>query len=820
METASPVTIITRADIELSGNTSVEDVLNNVAANSFGSWRGKSGYGSGYSGTSSVDLRGLGATLVLLDGRRLPGTGGSGGSEYDTSSIPLAIVDRIEILRDGASAIYGSDAVAGVVNIITKKEFDGVTLSVQTESPDVDGGLTTRYELSAGATGERGSLVFVAQHEDQNEITDAAIYGKDAAFSSYSPVARGTYTDDAGDSHYYANMDLCGATPNTGALSSSLGDYCGYAYGNVTWLYGSSTKDNVLSKFTYSLTDDLTLKGRVSAIKNETWSRYAPTPVSTTTLTMDADNPNNPTDYDISSIAFRTAQLGNRDTKYDTSVIDYVVGLDGTTDIGKSVDWNVNYQHTTSTETTHNYNLTNDTAVQTLIDDGDLDIFNVAGESASDWYSDLDDALTDANHTGIWEVDQVRDIFDGSASTDLYTGDMFTLSGVVGAEYEHLKFIQKSDPESGAGFVSGGSGGDDVDAKRDRTSFYAEFVFQLPYNIELDTAIRNDDYKLSGNTGDEVVSSSFSDTTHRVALSYRPTDSLLLRATWGEAFRAPTMSELYSSRSFSFPNAYDTLYCDVEGNASSNPNYCQNTQQHLTWYGGNPDLQPETSDSYTLGFVWNITQDLSWELGYWSIKYDNKVEDLDVDDIIALEAATGSSSNITRGADGTITSIQSGYVNLSTYQTSGYDMKVNYKIPTSIGDFGVSLDASYIDEWKYKASDSDPYTDYAGQTGYPDLRANLGVDWSMDDYFASLYFSYIGDQDNELYGDSYYKIPSYTKTNLTAGYHTPWNGKVTLGIANLFNRDAPAQYAGWRGIDDNLYDIGGRTLQFRYEQKF
>jgi outer membrane receptor for ferrienterochelin and colicin len=135
METSSPVTVITAADLQLSGEASVADVLNNTSVNSFGSWRGMSGYGNGAAATSNINMRGLGAeyTLVLLDGRRMPGTSSSSGAAADTSRIPMAIVERIEILREGASAVYGSDAVAGVINIITKKDFNGLSFSYDTE---------------------------------------------------------------------------------------------------------------------------------------------------------------------------------------------------------------------------------------------------------------------------------------------------------------------------------------------------------------------------------------------------------------------------------------------------------------------------------------------------------------------------------------------------------------------------------------------------------------------------------------------------------------------------------------------------------------
>ena len=168
METSSPVTVLSAADIALTGEKTVADVLNNSSINAFGSWRGTSGYGSGASATSSINMRGLGsqATLVLLDGRRMPGTSSSSGSTADTSQIPIAIVERIEILRDGASAVYGSDAVAGVINIITKKEFEGVQLDYSTEIPDVDGGNATRFSIATGYNTDKGNITFTYEYYD------------------------------------------------------------------------------------------------------------------------------------------------------------------------------------------------------------------------------------------------------------------------------------------------------------------------------------------------------------------------------------------------------------------------------------------------------------------------------------------------------------------------------------------------------------------------------------------------------------------------------------------------------------------------------
>ncbi|WP_115718042.1 TonB-dependent receptor [Gallaecimonas mangrovi] len=808
METTSPVTIISAADIQMSGQTSVGDVLNNVSANSFGSWKGKSGYGSGYSATNNVDLRGLGATLVLLDGRRLPSTGGSGGTEQDVSAIPLAIVDRIEILRDGASAIYGSDAVAGVVNIITKKNLSGVNVAYTVSSPKTEGGLLKKYELSAGATGEKGSVVFVAQHSDQNETTDTAVTGYNNGLSSYSPVANAYDTD--GNSYY--SSELCGEVANT----IDTGSRCAYAYSNVTWLYPQVTRDSVLTNATYYLTDDITFKGQVFAGKTTSWSRYAPTPVSTNTITMDADNVNNPYGEDL-TIYLRTSTLGVRDSKYSADNFQYVGSLEGTLDYGNGIDWEVGYQHNDQSELTHNYNLIKDSVIQDAIDDGTLDLFNTQGLSYDDWLDSVNEVYDEAAHTGIWEADQKRDIFDGSLSSNLYSNDSVNVSGMFGAEYEHLTFWQKSDPESALVEISGGSGGDDIDAKRDRQSYFTEIVVDLPYRVEIDAAIRYDDYSLSGLVNDEQTSSGFDGTSPKIGVMWHATDNLLLRVNWGKAFRAPSMSELYASSSISFDSGYDTTYCASHDDAD----YCTSSYQFKTYYASNQDLQPEKSNQYTAGFVWNITDDLSWETTYWNIDYKNKIDSLDIDEILAEEYASGGSDRVVRGDDGKIESITTSYVNLSEFKLDGIDMSVHYLLPTSVGDFKIDWEASWINSWKKAADASSSGVEYAGEVGYPDLKSSLGVQWSQGDYAAGLTFYYIGKQTDTLYDGYYNTQDPYVNTNLTASYNTSWNGKVTLGIANLFDVD-PEVYSDdtWRGISDSLYDVYGRTLQLRYEQSF
>lgn len=810
LESVSPVTVITAESIALSGDTSVAQVLRNSSINTFGSFRGQSGYGSGASASSEVNLRGLGAgaTLVLMDGRRLPGLGYDGGSSSDMSMIPMSIVERIEILRDGASAIYGSDAVAGVINIITKKQFDGVNVGYSFEDPGADGGNSSKYNFSAGVTSDKGSIVFIAEHENTQEVSDVAVSGDYAldSYSTYSPVAN-FYDADAGAFLY--NEDLCGDVADTSIES----DRCGYYYGNTTWLYGASEKNSLMTKIEYELAENLQLITRFSALQTSTDTRYAATPVSTSSLTIDADNAMNPYGQD-GSVYFRTSSLGTRDTKTEKTTFEMVTGLEGYTEIaGNEWDWQVYYQRTSAKEEVFNYNLVNDTVVQDLIDTEQLDLFNVQGLSSDDWATYNAELLASADHTGTYQSTQMRDIIDGSISGEVFSNNFMTVSAVFGAEYSYLDFEQISDPESGLGIISGGSGGDDVYATRERQSYYTEFAIELPHEVEVSAALRYDGYELEGDTGASISTSEFSDTVPKLGISWRPSDSLLLRASWGEAFRTPTMSEMFATISYGFPSAYDTYYCDTLGNPGSDDSYCSSGQQHLTYYGGNPDLSPENSESLTLGVVYDVTEDLSLEVSYYQYDYENKIEDIDVDDLIAADL-DGTSSSIVRDSDGKITSITSGYTNYSEVKTNGFDITANYDLATEIGDFGVNLEYSHVFSYEEEG------TEWAGELFYPDNRANLTVDWTDGDKWTASWRTLFIGANGETYYDYYDYADNYFKHNVTVSYHVNDNVKVSAGIANI--TDELEEYAPgeWRGYDDSLYDPLGRTMSFNVQASF
>ena len=814
VESTSPVTVIDRAEIDLSGQATVADVLQNMSANSFGSWRGTSGYGAGAGTSREVDLRGLGATLVLIDGRRMPGLGYGGGQTQDVSQIPMALVERIEVLRDGASAIYGSDAIAGVVNIITKKDVNGVQVNASASAPSsVDGADTSKFEISAGTSTDNSSMVFVYEHSTEAAIADNEFVGELFGLSSYSAVPNAANAD--GDWIGTAQGDICGQIASTVA-----GDpRCFYAYSDVTWLFPETVKDTIMTKYRLDVSDDLTVHARITAHKNEGQTRFAPTPVSTNTISMDADNALNPFGEDI-SVAMRSAPLGNRDTYTKRDNIDLVFGAEGSVNFLNGMDYSLNYQHTVANENARNTNLIIDANVQRMLDEEDFDIFNTAGRSADDYLAYVSDKYKLAAHTGTYETEQERDIVDATISGELWSSGDISLSAAVGGELEQFSFNQISDIASGLGGVSGGSGGDDVYATQDRASAYAEFILALPANIELNAAARYDGYEQEGDVGIATISSDSDGVTSKFGVMWRPMETLLVRANWAEGFRAPTLNQMFASQSFGFPGGYDYYYCDTLGNAASDTNYCTSSAQHKTVNGGNPTLEPEESESYSLGFVWDITDAVTLEMTHFSIDYTNRIQSITAEDILFLDSA-GGSSNVNRLPNGQVDWIQAGQVNYNGVEVSGYDVAVSYNMETSFGFFKFGSDLSYTTQWDSDDPIRNEVIEYAGDISQPKMRGNVTVDWNNDDYFASWHISYIDGQENMYDYAGQQDVGAYTSHNIQAGYNTPWNGKITLGVRNAFDEQAdwylPTYY---RGLDTGLYDPLGRTFYARLQQSF
>ena len=330
IEGSLPVTVIDRAAIDASGRVSVADVLRESTFSSFGNFRPQSG--SGAQAVADIDLRGIGSdrTLVLIDGRRAP-YAPSTGANADLNTIPLAAVERIEILSDGASALYGSDAIGGVVNIILRKDYEGAEFRYGKGSPKVTGGDTEEASVVFGTASERGSLLLGASYNKRGMVFTRDQIGGNVRGGSFY-----------GNNFYFEDPEDPNAGTSAGADGAAGGALTGYACDDTNfWRNGAncvfdfnavaaneaSVKNKSLfARGTWQINDDWTVYTAASYSNADSFGRYAPTPGR---LYVPEGTPNDPVPGDGLGVFVyhRYAAAGNRDNYVDNTSIDFTLGF-------------------------------------------------------------------------------------------------------------------------------------------------------------------------------------------------------------------------------------------------------------------------------------------------------------------------------------------------------------------------------------------------------------------------------------------------------------------------------------------------------------
>ena len=870
VEGSTPVTTIKREDIDLAGDSTVAELLRASTFNSFGSFRDQSGFGNGFSGVSLINLRGLGSnrTLVLINGRRMSTFPGGGADSADINLIPLDMVERVEILRDGASAIYGSDAIAGVVNIITRKDMNGMVATVQAEDSTYKGGEAERYSVAGGISSDSGNVTFALEHferdmifdrdipENANAVADITAGGGLTSFGFpgsaqllSGPLAGLNIPDprcpaNVGDSSQFPNSytwDFAGFAPGSDWKFSAR---CGYNFGADTIDLPRAERNSAFIDGHFDVTNNTQFLVRGLFVANEGESRFAGAPVTAPYPIYGADNPNNPlwlyigktvTDPGLGTHTFTTADLGdalvlmrtvpngNREGWQYFDDQSLFAGFQGTNDWFGGTDWDFGFEYARNRTLALTKNLANKNEIQNAIDDGTLDYFNVQGLPFEQWRDNTVGTLTAFNHTGMFQADTDVITIDGSLSFDMFQMNNGPVPLVVGFEYFSSSFTQENDPESNRLIIAGTSGGDNIyGVGRKITTFYAESVVPLFSTLELDLAVRYDDYDDFGGT-----------TNPKVSVAWRPWDSWLFRASYGEGFRAPNMQELYGNQSESFPPAVDIVGC------ANGVSPCVTTQ-YRAFFGGNPDLQPEESKSWTAGFVWNATDDLSFEVTYYNIEFTNQISTLSLSRMFQLESM-GLSNTVHRNADGTVNFVQLTNLNLSGVKTDGMDFSANYSLATeSAGLFGFRLDVSKILKYDSEAVQGDGFSTVLDSHGTPDLRGSWQVSWTMGDFQVGYTGQYIGENgdadgycgntsDGQYAGQAPCGSGQFLVHNDAQIYHdlqvawnAPWDAQIAIGARNITDETGPFNGIayGWPAIDKSQYSTEGRITYLRYKQNF
>ena len=885
INSAQVITTITAEDIEQSQALITADALRLSTYNTFGSSPPTAG-NSAMSNTT-ISLRGLGGgrTLVLMDGRRLPGSphlGGAGAANINM--IPTVSVDRIEIQPDGASAIYGSDAIAGVVNVITKKGFDGMDIQVRMGDRSRDDGTESSLSMLFGSTNEKGYITVALEHDERDEI-----YLKDRWYTA-ARAADGNgdgvidlYFETYGLSWYSRNLadpvtgniaaaptcegNIDGSTtpwwgPNFGGAAfgqpaTTTGSYpgaqprgiCGYAWADIMVQDAGLFRDTITANVEHEINDNLTFYSRATFVRNESVGRYAPPAARYPGIL--ASDPANPYDVKVTGY-WRWTEIGNRGMHFVDQASDWVGEL--TWDVADNVEVSMSHQVNKfyGTDIGRYY-------------------LSYAGLD-SNLYNDVafgsEDGLYALAATTVVEYDNHYEKTDIIAQIS----DIFELPGgpvdiVVGYEGFDNNYSAQYDKHSEGGLV-GGSAGNSGAGTRAVDSYFGEILLPVFAGVELNAAVRSDDY-------DDVGSND----SFKVGVLWEGNRGTMVKFNVGEGFRAPTMDTLYGVTTFSANSATDFLAC---ANAGISQSACA-SKQVSTLITSNPNLGAESSDSTTF----SISQDmgeltpalnyLSLRLYWYNIEIEDLISSVSTQDVLYSDftngnlltgnyeyydatglkgdgsaagapVGTGTSATcpanatyykrlgvspalytIRSCANGRIDYVGASYANQGKYEVEGYDIFVDYTVELGGGDLDVTLEYSHIEDYGGAPFiGSDAHQNNAGFNGLPENRYNLILNYTWGDYGIGVTNRHIGDfafnsncASQEAGGLCTKEGPyqdKYDTIDIQARANFGKYGTISIGVINASDKDPLADKGGVNyDVYTGLYDNRGKITYVRWK---
>ena len=866
-ETALPVQVITREQIQQTGATNVEQLMQSVSSiSSSGGLTAASAAGATTGGISAISLHGLGSlrTLVLINGRRIApyGIGFSGDSvSVDVNSIPLAAIERVEVLKDGASAVYGSDAIAGVVNFILRQDYKGLELGAEYGDTTQGGAsfkrITGTYGLGDLAT-DRYNVMVVASYQKEGSL-----YGADRSFAS-TGINAFTGNDTTSGNTFPANIATY--DPATGTIGGTLnpsapgcpGPYsvndpnfpptrCRFDPAPLVALVPASERASIFVSGKYQVTPDIQAYAEVSYNRNVIRTIIQPVPLSdqfalpannvlcnqapynntvsgscVSSIVLAPTSPYYPGAYLASQgvtgtpdllVRYR-AQNGNRDLTDTSQAPRAVAGVKGTV-AGWDFDTNALYTESFVTEHTNNGFPLN-SQILPLLNSGTINFFGPNTAASQD-------ALNATNYNGdAYKIRSSLMSVAAKASREVYQLPAGAVGVAVGVEGRREKYDFSSSPALQAGDVSG-YGGNFLDTDRSRNigAVYTEVNVPIVKNLEFDGAIRYDHYEGVGNS-----------TTPKGSLRWQPLPQVLFRGSYGRGFRAPSLQDLYVPQTTGVTTSGldDPQRCPTTGSSTD----CGT--QFGVKLGGSPSLQPERSKNFTLGTVIEPVNNLSIGVDYFNVKLTNTIVN-GLDPSVILSDTAKYASFITRGPQtpgdiaagipGQIISIDQTNLNLGTTKVAGYDLDASYKIPTqNYGRFMVNASGTYFS--KYDTSNPDgtfsSAIDQANSTTggvIARVRTYLAADWSYGPFGVTAAQNFQKGYHDFPNGDgSERNVRDYVTYDLQGRYSYLKSWRFTLGIKNLFNEDPPYTNAGGQtsfqsGYDPQYGDPRGRFIYGR-----
>ncbi|MDC0980366.1 TonB-dependent receptor [Bdellovibrionales bacterium] len=791
IEGPSPILVIDRDDLDRTGYNSVSDVLRDTTVNSFGSARERSG--SNAAGVAHVNLRGMGSahTLVLLNGKRLPVDAVTGA--VDLNLIPMAAVERIEILKDGASAIYGSDALGGVVNIITRRDYDGTEVSMKQTKTALEGGEKLDISLVNGFRFGKLNMVNVIHHRSNDPIFSRDRPWSNSGVSTISNFAAAREIHPDGTQGDWVVDPNC---PEGERKSTPSGDLCTFKYSSHSTSLPELKQTSIMSEATIDLNESTQVKLRGAYIQKDSSWIYAPAP---DIFTMAAGIGTRPPGVDPGRemlVRYRLEELGNRVSEIKTDSHNLLLGV--TKEVGESweIEFSGGYNRVhKKDEGVSGYALKS--TLNSLIASGQYDPFGPRGSRG-----DISSAAYVPVEKTISEITSIDLVASGEIG-ELSAGPMAL---AVGTSANHQKYVDEFDDASVNDEVFG-SAGSSGGGERDVYSLFSELSVPMTTKLEIQLAARVDEYSDFGNTFNP-----------KLAFKYQAFSKLLIRASAGSGFKAPNMTDLYAASSLGYPTFIDAVACKAEREAGGETDSCLPAQYEVT-SSGNKGLEEERSINFNMGMVLQTSKDHSLGLDFWLTKLDNVVG-LDLEKAMEAEASGADLSQfgmiVQRDSKGYIDSIKAPLQNLSQREVFGIDFTEELKHKR----YRVRIEHSYLVYYKEEGFPGTGFKNTLNENGRPGWRNNITLGVSPTDN-QDLSFSIKTIASHEKSVKEMGNLRQYTDVDLQYKSDFGKSGVLTVGIKNLLGSTPPLDNSNPnKQLDSSLYSQLGRLAYMGYKANF
>jgi len=843
---ANPVSVVTSEDMEFTGAVDTADMVNLLPVNS-GAENRPDTFTSFYNqGTSNVNLRGLGlsSTLVLINGKRqtLSGAKAQDGSVFvDTSSIPAIAIDRVEVLKEGAAASYGSDAVAGVVNFVTNDHYEGVKVagSYHTiegyDQDDQNISILAGFEL-----GDSSHVVMAAsilrrsnlRGWERPDLVQAAASSLGTGFklTEDAVVTEGPWAGNYSAGEQVGNPNCAGVGGNILDLDGDGDiDRCGFKYGLHYNIVNEEEREQYYAALTHTFANDIEFKSAVTFSDYRIIDNFSvPSLPNLSFPTVAADNPTNPFGVDVLIFGRHNPTLDfseSRAAPRSNETFRLEAGLTGT--LSNGWDWSSSLAYSAN-----EYKITQpEMSLSRLF----LAMDGQGGPSGdmtfNHFSTDLqhDPAMIDWLKTDFKSTTKTSLIvWDGVVNGELFEMPSGTVQGAFGAQFRHETY--KVSPAENSRIQYDAAGNPDpssndftflgqvnpVDESRSAYAIFAEMEVPLMENLTMNVALRYEDLDTDSNL------------SPKIAFLYSATENLSFRASASTSFREPSLSQ-FNADVTNTVNLVDyqlnpdgTPILDANGNLIPNSSSIF-IRQATT---GNSDLEAETATNFNLGALWS-SNSLQVRLDYWSIAYEDVIT---IESAQAVLDADPNGPSIVRqdpnDPTSTLAGISTDYFNAANIDASGIDIEINYGL--ELGDSTLDLSVSWSRYLSYEVPVNGETYDAVGSFNFgsfvrsmPEDKGNFSAHWINDKHSVMARVDYVSSYTNNRQGDT---IESFTPVEVQYRHVIGFNeseATVSLGVQNLFDEAAPFVADGANlSYDPKHHDPRGRVFYMKASYEF